>query len=122
MKKGTSEIQETLREARRNILRETRRAKCNWQLEFSKNCQRKNCQANPTEAWQMIFKLMEGFQKLFKNQSGAVAPSQKENYLIVESHWNSLQPPCHLKRKYNRQNLPTPCTTLTWTNPTKRRD
>jgi len=39
---------------------------------------------------------MEGFQKhhrkanqnLFKNQSRAVAANQKENYQIVESHWN----------------------------------
>jgi hypothetical protein len=41
---------------------------------------------------------MEGFQKhhrkanqeLFINQSGAVAANQKENYQIVESHWNSV--------------------------------
>ena len=34
MEKGTNETQETLREARRNRLREKRRAKRNWQLEF----------------------------------------------------------------------------------------
>jgi hypothetical protein len=47
MEKGTSETQEILREARQNLLREKRRAKCNWQLEFTENCQKKNFQANP---------------------------------------------------------------------------
>jgi hypothetical protein len=50
MEKGTSETQEILREARRNLLREKRRAKCSWQLKFTEKCQKKNFQANPKEA------------------------------------------------------------------------
>jgi hypothetical protein len=50
MEKGTSETQEILREARRNLLREKRRAKCRWQLKFTEKCQKKNFQANPKEA------------------------------------------------------------------------
>ncbi len=97
MEKGTAETQENLRETRRNLLREKRKAKRKWQFNFAENCQKKDFRSNPKEAWQMVFRLMDGFQKhhrkatqkLFKNQKGKVAINPKD-YRNVESHWNTV--------------------------------
>ena len=77
--------QELLKEARRNLLREKRKAKRKWQFEFAQRCQSIDFQTNPKEAWQMITHLTDGFQKhhknlaqkLFKNRDGIVATNEK---------------------------------------------
>jgi hypothetical protein len=98
MKRGTSETQELLKKARRNLLRAKRKAKRNWQLEFAKKCQQKSFKANPKEAWRMVSCLMDGVQKhhrnlapkSFKNREGKIAKNKKQNYQNVKAHWNDV--------------------------------
>ncbi len=60
--------------------------------------QKSDFAVNPKEAWSMIFKLMEGFQKhhkvympkTFKFKNGIEAKCDKDNARILNSHFHSL--------------------------------
>jgi hypothetical protein len=98
MKRGSAGTKEILKKSRQILLRETRRAKRKWQLEFAQKCQRKNFQTNPKEAWRMVFQLRDGFQKhhrkpslkRFKNKGGKLVTNPKENRKNIESHWKTV--------------------------------
>jgi predicted DNA binding CopG/RHH family protein len=52
-----------LREARHHLLRIKRKAKRQWQFAYASKCKKADFVVKPKEAWDMVFKLMEGFQK-----------------------------------------------------------
>ncbi len=87
-----------LKEARHHLLREKRKAKQRWQFTYAEKCQKADFAINPKEAWSMVFKLMEGFQKHhktymprnFKSKNGIEAKSDEENTQILNSHFRSL--------------------------------
>ena len=51
-----------LQTARSNLQREKRNAKQRWQLHFAERCKREDFKTNPKSAWDIMFKLIEGFQ------------------------------------------------------------
>ena len=87
-----------LKEARHNLLREKRKAKREWQRLFAEKCQNHDFKDNPKEAWNMVFKLMEGFQshhktlipRNLKNKAGIEAKDENENVKILRDHYHSL--------------------------------
>jgi hypothetical protein len=97
--KHPSEVNhQMLKDARKLLLREKRRAKRQWQFTFAERCRREDFISNPKEAWSMIFKLMEGFQghhkthmpRNFKTKTGKEAKGDKENAQILIEHFHSL--------------------------------
>ncbi len=80
-----------LKEACHNLLREKRKAKREWQRLFAEKCQSRDFKDNPKEAWNMVFKLMEGFQshhqtfipRNFKNKAGIEAKDENKNVKIL---------------------------------------
>jgi hypothetical protein len=66
VKQPFEENGQNLKEARHQLLREKRRAKRHWQFVYAKKCKKSDFAVNPKEAWSMIFKHMEGFQKHHK--------------------------------------------------------
>jgi hypothetical protein len=87
-----------LREARHELLREKRRAKRKWQYEYAEKCKKRDFILNPKEAWRMVFKLMEGFQKHhrnnlpknFKSKAVIEAKNDNDNATILNDHFHSL--------------------------------
>jgi hypothetical protein len=61
--------------------------KQDWQKKFAEKCQQDDYHENPKQAWSMVFKLMEGFQrhhktllpKAFNNHRGKISKDPKEN-------------------------------------------
>ena len=97
--KHPSELnKQTLREARHHLLREKRKAKRQWQLAYAARCKKKDFCVHPKEAWQMVFRLMEGFQKHhrvylprnFKTKNGVEAKNDQDNATILNQHFHSL--------------------------------
>jgi hypothetical protein len=81
VKRPTEENHLLLKEGRHKLLKEKRKAKRVWQRTFAEQCQDHNFKENPKAAWNMIAKLMDGFQshhktfipKIFKNKAGLEA-------------------------------------------------
>ena len=98
IKHPTESNQNKLREARHHLLREKRKAKRQWQYAYASKCKKNDFAINPKEAWDMVFKLMEGFQKHhhtylpanFKNKKGIEAKTDNDNADILNSHFHSL--------------------------------
>jgi hypothetical protein len=98
MKNPSDSNQLLLRTTRHKLLRGKRAAKRQWQLTYASKCQKHDFCINPKEAWNMIFKLIEGFQnhhkvfipKNFKSKSGIIAKTDEENANILNSHFQSL--------------------------------
>jgi hypothetical protein len=98
MKNPSAENHQNLKIARHELLREKRRAKRKWQYFFAERCQTSHLKTNPKEAWNMIFRLMDGFQthhrtnveKIFKSKNGKVATNGLENAEILKDHFTSL--------------------------------
>ena len=95
---GSEQDHQELKEIRSNLQRAKRRAKCKWQEKYMNNINQKIFQESPKEAWQMIFKLRDGFQThhrdynslLFKNSEGKVATDKKESTDNIENHYNKV--------------------------------
>jgi hypothetical protein len=66
VKQPSEENYQELKEARHQLLREKRKAKRHWQFAAAQKCKKSDFAINLKEAWSMIFKLMEGFQKHHK--------------------------------------------------------
>ncbi len=62
MKHPNGGNQQKLKDSRCNLLRNKRKAKRQWQFEFTQNCQKQSFKLNPKQVWKMVFKLMEGYQ------------------------------------------------------------
>jgi len=61
MKHPSTENLQALKQARHTLLREKRRAKRQWQLEYANKCKKSDFCLSPKDAWKMVFNLMEGF-------------------------------------------------------------
>ena len=87
-----------LKETRHNLLREKRKAKRQWQYTYASKCQKANFIIKPKEAWEMVFKLMEGFQghhrthlpSNFKNANGIEVKNDDDNAVILNAHFHTL--------------------------------
>ena len=98
LKRPSEENTMKLREARHQLLREKRKAKRNWQFQYAEKCKKKDFILNPKEAWNMVFKLMDGFQKHhknilpknFKSKTGTEAKNDTDNAAILNDHFYSL--------------------------------
>mmetsp|Transcript_1493 Transcript_1493/g.2313 ORF Transcript_1493/g.2313 Transcript_1493/m.2313 type:complete len:881 (+) Transcript_1493:452-3094(+) len=98
MKQPSSENQNHLKETRKELLRQKRIAKRNWQLAYASRCKKADFCITPKEAWSMVFKLMEGFQghhrnylpPNFRNKNGIEAKNDADNAQILNSHFQSL--------------------------------
>ncbi len=98
VKQPSEENHQKLKEARHQLLKEKRKAKRQWQFAYAKKCKKPDFVINPKEAWSMIFKLMEGFQKHhkvyipknFKSVNGINAKCDNYNTKILNSHFHSL--------------------------------
>jgi hypothetical protein len=66
VKRPPEENQLSLKEAHHTLLKEKCKAKRDWQCTFAKQGQNHNFKENPTEARNMFFKLMDGFQSHHK--------------------------------------------------------
>ena len=67
LKCPSQENSNKLREARHQLLREKCKAKRKWQFQYTEKCKKKDIILNPKEAWNMVFKLIDRFQKHHKN-------------------------------------------------------
>ncbi len=98
MKQGSEESHQKLKEARSNLRKGKKKAKCTWQSTFAQKCRKQDLQEKSKEAWKMIFKLMEGFQghykqpkaRNFKNKEGTEATNDNENLQILVDHYQSV--------------------------------
>jgi hypothetical protein len=98
LKSPSEENTMKLREARHHLLREKRKAKRKWQYQYAEKCRKKDFILNPKEAWSMVFKLMEGYQKHhrisipknFKSKTGIEAKNDTDNATILGEHFHSL--------------------------------
>ena len=98
LKCPSEENTKKLRDARHHLLREKRRAKRKWQYQYAEKCKKKDFILNPKEAWNMVFKLMEGYQKHhrnilpknFKSKAGIEAKNDADNATILNEHFHSL--------------------------------
>jgi hypothetical protein len=78
VKHPSETTRQNLREARHRLLRIKRIAKRKWQFEYASKCQKSDFCLKPKDAWNMVFKLMEGFTshhkkympKNFKSKNG----------------------------------------------------
>jgi hypothetical protein len=65
---------------------------------YAEKCQSDHLKINPREAWDMVFKLMEGFhthhrrntEKNFKSKDGRIAKSSDVNAKILKTHFSEL--------------------------------
>jgi len=98
LKHPTEDNHISLKQARHTLLREKRKAKRQWQLEYANKCKKKDLCLKPKEAWNMVFKLMEGFTKHhrnylpnnFKFKNGTEAKNDNDNAKILNTHFSSL--------------------------------
>ncbi len=98
MKKPSEEITQILRTTQHSLLREKRRAKREWQYIYAEKCQAAHLRINPKETWDMMFKLIEGFQthhkrtteKNFKFRDGMIAKDSDKNAKILKAHFSEL--------------------------------
>jgi len=75
-----------LREAWASLQKSKRKTKWDWQVHFTFKCQREDFKINPKNAWEIIFKFMEGFQahhctfcqKSFNNTSRKLQKTTKK--------------------------------------------
>ena len=97
--KHPSESNQTnLHEARHHLLCIKCKAKRQRQFAYTSKCKKADFIAKPKEAWDMVFKLMKGFQKHhhtylpanFKNKKGIEAKKDSDNANILNSHFYSL--------------------------------
>ena len=87
-----------LKNVRTLLQREKRTTKRQWQLESSFKYQWEDFKTNLGDAWQMIFKLIKGFQgnhcsfcqKSFKNKKGKRAKNNNENAKILKEHYKEV--------------------------------
>jgi len=80
-----------------NLQRDKRKAKRKWQEFFARKCQHKNFKSNLKDAWDMVFKLIEGFQdhrqfsqKNFKDQNGHITLTDTENTELLRKHYHKV--------------------------------
>ena len=91
MKNPSVENQANLKKARHNLLPEKWKGKWQWQYTYASKCQKNDFIIKPKEAWEMVFILMEGFQKHhqthlpsnFKNKNGTEAKNDDKNAAIL---------------------------------------
>jgi len=97
-KMNTKVSHKTLKVTRRDVQKEKRKAKRWWQLHFTENIKREDFKTHPKSTWEIVFKLIEGFQghhrmykpKAFKDQWGKIATNNKENMNTLGTHYHAI--------------------------------
>ena len=80
------------------ILLQKEKIKEKMAIRISHECQKEDFKTNPGDAWQMVFKLIEGFQghhwsfcqKKFKNKKGKMSKNDNENAKILKQHYKEV--------------------------------
>jgi hypothetical protein len=77
VKQPSEENHRKLKDTRRWLQKEKRKAKRQWQFAYAKECKKTDFTVNPKEAWSMIFKLMEG-----KNTTKLTCPKTVDQKMV----------------------------------------